>query len=151
MQHNNPIAYDKRPGKIKDDPMYVLGIVRASIATFDYLDTRTGPNVFGKTTNVLQDIYNQLVSAQAMWELENPDDPVNIVGAFLEWITDWYETALVRAKYFVETLMAETRTYWEGDGVNPAMAKLVLETLDALEQRVRRMHVDTEWPIQFVT
>ncbi|RFN43175.1 hypothetical protein FIE12Z_12577 [Fusarium flagelliforme] len=151
MQHHLPLEYKDRLEVLRDRPVHALGIIRASIATFDYLDTRSGPNVWGKTTNVLQDIYNQLVSAQAMWELENPDNPVNIVGFFIEWVIDWYETALVKAQDFVRITMAEMRNIYEEDGTNPAMAKFVLETLDALEQRVGRMHVDTNWPMQFVT
>ncbi|SCO53478.1 uncharacterized protein FFMR_15621 [Fusarium fujikuroi] len=151
MQHNQPMNYKDRLDTMETNPLYALGILRASIATFDYMNTRSGPDVYGKTTNVLQDIYNQLISAQAMWELENPNEPVNIVQFFIEWFPDWYQTALVKARDFVRISIAEMRNIWEHKSGDDETRNIVLETLDSLEPRIIRMHIDTDWPIQFVT
>ncbi|KAG7419803.1 hypothetical protein Forpe1208_v003472 [Fusarium oxysporum f. sp. rapae] len=84
MQHKNPLEYIDRLDKMKSTPDEVLAILRAAIASFDYMNTKTGPNVHGKMTNVLNDIWEQLVAAQTMWKLAHPDVKADIALFFTE-------------------------------------------------------------------
>ncbi|KAF9769818.1 hypothetical protein IL306_012693 [Fusarium sp. DS 682] len=56
MQHNDPMAYDNRLEKMKSRPDDALAILRAAIASFDYMNTKSGLNVYGKMTNILNDM-----------------------------------------------------------------------------------------------
>ncbi|KAK2675022.1 hypothetical protein RAB80_010006 [Fusarium oxysporum f. sp. vasinfectum] len=101
MQNNDPMAYENRLEKTESRPNDALAILRSAIASFDYMNTITGPNVHGKMTNILNGMWNQLFTAQTMWKLVYPDVQANIADFFVEWLTDWYEIAVVRAKGFL--------------------------------------------------
>ncbi|KAH7202902.1 uncharacterized protein BKA55DRAFT_600509 [Fusarium redolens] len=143
MQHKDPMAYIDRLEKMRDDPNACLAILRAAIASFDYMNTKTGPNVHGKMTNILADMWSQLVTAQTMWKLAHPDVKADIAVFFRDWLIDWYEMAVVRAKGFLLASIAEMRNIWEH--TDDPRADLVLETLSALEEKIPFLHILTDW------
>ncbi|KAH7469659.1 hypothetical protein FOMA001_g14888 [Fusarium oxysporum f. sp. matthiolae] len=143
MQHKNPMAYIDRLEKMRDDPNACLAILRAAIASFDYMNTKTGPNVHGKMTNILADMWSQLVTAQTMWKLAHPDVKADIAVFFRDWLIDWYEMAVVRAKGFLLASIAEMRNIWEH--TDDPRADQVLETLSALEEKIPFLHILTDW------
>ncbi|EXK30513.1 hypothetical protein FOMG_13318 [Fusarium oxysporum f. sp. melonis 26406] len=53
MQNNDPMAYENRLEKTESRPNDALAILRSAIASFEYMNTNTGPNVHGKMTNIL--------------------------------------------------------------------------------------------------
>lgn len=107
------------------------------------MNTNTGPNVHGKMTNILNGMWNQLFTAQTMWKLVYPDVQANIADFFMEWLTDWYEIAVVRAKGFLLATIAETRNIWEH--TDDPYANQVLETLNSLEEKIPFLHILTDW------
>lgn len=143
MQHKNPMAYIDRLEKMRDDPNACLATLRAAIASFDYMNTKTGPNVHGKMTNILADMWSQLVTAQTMWKLAHPDVKADIAVFFRDWLIDWYEMAVVRAKGFLLASIAEMRNIWEH--TDDPRADQVLETLSALEEKIPFLHILTDW------
>ncbi|EWY84225.1 hypothetical protein FOYG_13985 [Fusarium oxysporum NRRL 32931] len=143
MQHKDPMAYIDRLEKMRDDPNACLAILRAAIASFDYMNTKTGPNFHGKMTNILADMWIQLVTAQTMWKLAHPDVKTDIAVFFRDWLIDWYEMAVVRAKGFLLASIAEMRNIWEH--TDDPRADPVLETLSALEEKIPFFHVLTDW------
>ncbi|KAH7205677.1 hypothetical protein BKA60DRAFT_655281 [Fusarium oxysporum] len=143
MQHLNPMAYDNRLKRMKSNPDEALAIMRAAIASFDYMNTQTGPNVHGKMTNILNDMFEQLVAAQSMWKLAHPGVKADIAVFFREWLPDWYEMAVVNAKSFLLASIAEMRNIWEH--TDDPYAYQVLETLNSLEEKIPFLHILTDW------
>lgn len=88
MQNNDRMAYENRLGKTESRPNDALAILRSAIASFDYMNTITGPNVHGKMTNILADMWSQLVTAQTMWKLAHPDVKADIAVFFRDWLID---------------------------------------------------------------
>lgn len=143
MQNNDRMAYENRLGKTESRPNDALAILRSAIASFDYMNTITGPNVHGKMTNILADMWSQLVTAQTMWKLAHPDVKADIAVFFRDWLIDWYEMAVVRAKGFLLASIAEMRNIWEH--TDDPRADPVLETLSALEEKIPFFHILTDW------
>ncbi|KAF5602846.1 uncharacterized protein FSUBG_7486 [Fusarium subglutinans] len=130
---------------MKSSPDEALAIMRAAIASFDYMNTQTGPNIHGKMANILNDMYEQLHTAQTMWKLARPGVKADIAVFFREWLTDWYEMAVVNAKSFLLASIAEMRNIWEH--TDDPIADQVLETLNSLEAKIPFLHILTDWDI----
>ncbi|KAK7420695.1 hypothetical protein QQZ08_010276 [Neonectria magnoliae] len=85
MQLFNPISEKTLPDKIKDDR----------------INTKSGPNVFGKVGLIMDDILKQLNHAEIIWKEEHPDIEVRISLFFIEWIQDYFAKVTTRAKQFL--------------------------------------------------
>ncbi|KAH6957703.1 hypothetical protein BKA56DRAFT_562252 [Ilyonectria sp. MPI-CAGE-AT-0026] len=145
MDRQEPVAERGRKDKIKDDIDYVLGVLRACVAMFEYMnsDTSPGPNVFGKTSNIINDILHQLSHAELLWQRKHPDNHVAIGQFFLEWLRDYYGFVTAHAKKFLRETTSEAEAYWKQQTSEQAMQ--VRETLFWLNFRLDDLHIRTDW------
>ncbi|KAL6401421.1 hypothetical protein AUP68_15291 [Ilyonectria robusta] len=145
MDRQEPVAKRGRKDKIEDDIDYVLGVLRACVAMFEYMntDSSSGPNVFGKTSNIINDILHQLSHAELLWEKKHPDNHVAIGQFFLEWLRDYYGFVTAHTKKFLRETTSEAEAYWKQQTGEQAMQ--VRETLFWLNFRLDDLHIRTDW------
>ncbi|KAM5346422.1 hypothetical protein ACJ41O_009427 [Fusarium nematophilum] len=145
MQLHNPIAPGQQDEKIEEQSNYVLGILRACIAMFDYMNTNTGPDVFGKTSNIIDNILHQISHAELLWDRAHPGVRVEMVQFFVEWLRDYYGQVTIHTQRFLRGLIPRMRAYWRRQTGEQAF--IVMETLASLEPRVDGLRIRTDWDL----
>jgi hypothetical protein len=106
-------------------------------------DTSPGPNVFGKTSNIINDILHQLSHAELLFERAHPGSRVAIGQFFLEWLRDYYGVVTTKAKEFLQHIIPKAEAFWRQQTGERAMQ--VLETLFWLNFHVDDLHIRTDW------
>ncbi|KAH7134336.1 hypothetical protein EDB81DRAFT_949670 [Dactylonectria macrodidyma] len=145
MRLHNPIEPTKWDTKAEDDIDYVLGILRAGVATFSYMNSQgsSGPNVFSKLTNVINDIPLQLVHAENLFQTEHRGIQVTIAQFFVEWLRDYYGEVTTRAKAFLGGVIKAVKRHW---GLRTGeKAKQVMEIIGSLEPQIVNLYIRTDW------
>ncbi|KAH6871830.1 hypothetical protein B0T10DRAFT_590612 [Thelonectria olida] len=147
MQLQNPIADNKWEEKVQDNIDYVLGILRASVATFSYMnsDDSPGPNVFNKVSNVINDMLLQLLHAENLFERKHGDIQVAINQFFLEWLRDYYGAVTTKAQAFLRGVISKVKANW-GPRTGEK-AKQVMEIIGSLEPQIANLRIRTDWDI----
>ncbi|KAM5347528.1 hypothetical protein ACJ41O_007352 [Fusarium nematophilum] len=148
MQLHDPIQKRKWEEEERDQIDYVLGILRATVGMFDYLNTdaSTGPDVFGKTLQVLNDAVWQITYAENLWENKNRPSRAEFCQFLVEWLRDYYGLVTAKAQTFLRGIIPVVRDYWESQTGDEA--EQVIEVIDALEPRINRLAIRTNWEIE---
>ncbi|KAF7544087.1 hypothetical protein G7Z17_g10230 [Cylindrodendrum hubeiense] len=147
MELKNPIAPDDWADRAEDDIDYVVGILRAGVATFSYMNSEgvPGPNVIDKLSTIINDILLQLVYAENLFGKEHRDIRVFIGQFFYEWIQDYYGVVTTKAQVFLRGVIKKVKETW-GPRTGEK-AKHVLEIIGSLEPEIANLHIRTDWEV----
>jgi hypothetical protein len=134
---------DTRTGSgIFEDAQYVLGKIRAAIATIRYLSFTSKPNVHGHLTTIVNNIGTQWKLSQSVYNAANPNDKTTIGDFWSVWVKDFYEKYLVgKARAFCREAIDKLRETWT-DSENEG-AQGILDALTALDTQLKDLKIDT--------
>lgn len=146
MEFEHPITESKWGKQAQNNIDYVLGILRAGVATFDYMNSDgPGPNLYNKLSNVINDILLQMVYAENLFEREHCDIQIRIGQFFLEWLKDYYGQVTIKAQAFLRGVIKEVKKNWGPQ--TGEKAKQVMEIISSLEPQIAKLHIRTDWDI----
>ncbi|KAJ3462340.1 hypothetical protein MRS44_007126 [Fusarium solani] len=147
-----PIARAKWRETIRNDPMKVLARLRAAIVFIDYMNSndKDGLDVFGKTEKILNNIVQQIMFAENLWDETTTTDGRHAEFAqfMIEWLKDYYGEVSKKALAFINGVIPLAREYWEsqtGDEANQ-----MLEKINRLSRQVDQGGIKTEWEIIYL-
>ncbi|KAM5348614.1 hypothetical protein ACJ41O_008438 [Fusarium nematophilum] len=147
MQLHNPIAPGQWKDKIADDIEYVLGVLRACAGLFEYMNSAEspGPNTFGKTSNIINDVMYQMSHAEVLWGRAHPGVKAVLAPFFVEWLADYYDEVSKHTIGFLQKIIPEVRAYWGQRSGDDAF--FAMETVKYLEPHIRHFRIRTDWEI----
>ncbi|KAL2687924.1 hypothetical protein Neosp_005494 [[Neocosmospora] mangrovei] len=147
-----PITDVKWAKKVRDSPLEVLGMLRATIAFLNYMNTNDedGPNVFGKTQTILNNIVQQIMFAENLWDdtTSFPGRHAQFAQFLIEWFKDYYGQVEKKALEFLNELIPLMREHWESQTGD--VARQVIEALDRFEPQLGGLFINTDWEIIYL-
>lgn len=98
-----------------DNPCIIVAVFRNIVGTFNYLNHAT---VNGYLMTTLNDLGDQFQLAETAWNAANPNDQVQLVAFWDEWIRDFLQHVVTTARNWANRAAQEAATEWAGRPTN---------------------------------
>ncbi|KAJ4024643.1 hypothetical protein NW766_000883 [Fusarium irregulare] len=151
MTLDNPISLkdDDLEEDLRNRPTWVLQVIRATFAVFDYLNmeptssTPRSPNTSGKLQNIIAQIIEQFLYAEKLYEDHHPGSNITIALYFREWLTDYFETVSINARTWLVDVMKRVLIFYKNkEGKDADKAR---EMIYELREGIDILVIDTNW------
>lgn len=133
---------DKNKTGTLADAQYILGRIRATIASIRYLGYKGTPKVNSFLTTIINDVGAQWRLSQRIHNVNHPDDQTAISDFWSEWVKDFFINFVTKnAKDFCREAIDLVRETWTNSA--DAGAQEILDALISLESQMGEMTIDT--------
>ncbi|KAG7412162.1 hypothetical protein Forpe1208_v009612 [Fusarium oxysporum f. sp. rapae] len=146
MQHHAPVALTELETYDTDR---LMSQIRTVLSLFEYMGSEerdeNGETVETKINKIVNNIVQQLVHAQDLWDAEYPGRPVPAARFFVEWLEDYFEEVGRRARSWLQRAIATLRDRQRQ--ASGARAEEIRLAISSFEGQMSYVRILTEWDI----